>query len=159
MQTAPVGKRVRRLLAKASTCERGVAAIEFGFVAPILALAIIGTVDLGLGVYRSMQVHTAAQAGAQYAMTHGFSSSGITNATTSATSFSAIAATPEPTKFCGCPSTSGVNTASCSTACPDASQPGTYVTVSAQGTYSTLIPWPMLPSSFAFAARSTVRME
>jgi len=159
MTPARIAERARRLCAGIKACEQGVAAIEFGFVAPILALAIIGTVDLGLGVYRSMQVHNAAQAGAQYALTHGFTASGVTTATTSATSFTSIAATPAPVKFCGCPSTSGVVTGSCTTACADGAPPGTYVRVSAQATYSPVIPWPMIPGSFALSATSTVRVQ
>jgi Flp pilus assembly protein TadG len=136
----------------------GVAATEFAFIAPVLMVMLLCTIDLGTGIYRKMQVQNAAQAGAEYAIVHGFSSS-ISNAVTSATSFSSIAATPAPSEFCGCPSSTTVTSASCSSTCSDGTMAGTYVTVSAQGTYSTIFSYPTLPSSFQFSAQSTVRIQ
>jgi hypothetical protein len=52
----------------------------------VRVLALICTVDLGLGINRKMQVENAAQAGAQYAVVHGFAASSISNAVTQATS-------------------------------------------------------------------------
>ena len=42
----------------------GAGAIEFAFLAPLLILMAMLTIDLGLGGYRQMQVQNAAQAGA-----------------------------------------------------------------------------------------------
>jgi Flp pilus assembly protein TadG len=50
---------------------RGVAAVEFALLMPILALFFVFVVDLGLGFYRTMQVQNAAAMGAQYAAVHG----------------------------------------------------------------------------------------
>src|SRR5207248_8021169 len=66
------------------------AAIEFAVVAPLLIVLMIASVDLGMGFYRKMQVQSAAQAGAVYAMLHGFSSSSVTSAVTSATTLSGL---------------------------------------------------------------------
>jgi len=38
-------------------------------------------------------------------------------------------------------------------------QAGTYVTVSAQAVYNTLLPYPLLPSSYTLTAQSTVRTQ
>ena len=108
-----------------------------------------------------MGLGAAAQAGAEYAMLNGFSTSAISGAVTG--TFPTITANPAPTQFCGCPSQSGVTTASvvsppCSL-CADGSKAGTYVSVSAQGTYTTLINYPVIPNSFTFAAQSTVRIQ
>lgn len=154
-----IGTPLRRLFGKQDQDSSGIAAVEFGLMAPLLAIALICTVDLGLGVYRKMQVQNAAQAGAEYALTHGFLGASIKSATTSATSYSAIQATPDPVQFCGCPSANGVIGATCGSTCPGGSQAGTYIRVSAQATYSTLIPYPSLPSSYVFSAQSTVRMQ
>src|SRR5207237_10416757 len=102
--------------------------------------------DRGLGIYRRLQVESAAQAGAEYAVARGFSQDGVSSAVTSATSYAGVSANPAPVQFCGCASVSGVTTATCGVPCPDTSGPGTYVTVSAQGSYTTLIPYPMFPS-------------
>jgi Flp pilus assembly protein TadG len=137
----------------------GAAAIEFAIVVPMLILTMICIVDFGVGYYRKMQVQDAAQIGAQYAMRHGFDTTAIQNAIASATSFAGITASPAPTEYCGCPSTSGVAAVSCTATCDGGATPGTYMTVSAQGTYTTIMSYPLIDSSFTFSARSTVRLQ
>ena len=152
-------RHLSRLFGARANCTAGLAAVEFGIMAPVLVLALICTVDLGLGVYRKMQVQNAAQAGAEYALTHGFLPSMMKTAATSATSYAAIQATPDPVQFCGCPSATGITSTSCSSTCDGGALAGTYVTMSAQATYSPLIPYPMLPASYAFTSQSTVRIQ
>ena len=137
---------------------RGVAALEFALVVPFLLLMIVGIVDIGMGIYRKMQVQNAAQAGAQYAISHGYSPS-IADVVTNATTFPGIAATPAPGQFCGCPSNSGVATATCGSICVAGSTAGTYVVVSAMGTYNTIMSYPAIPGSFEMTAQATVRVQ
>jgi Flp pilus assembly protein TadG len=137
---------------------RGVAAVELALLSPVLIFTLVATFDIGMGLYREMQVQNAAQAGAQYAIFHGFSSS-LASAVTSATTFSGISASPAPSKFCGCPTNTGVTVADCSLPCSGGMSPGTYVTVSSQGVYNTILPYPMIPSSFTLTAQSTVRIQ
>ena len=137
----------------------GVAAVEFALIGPMLVLMMLCTVDLGMGFYRNMQVQTAAQAGAQYAVAHGFTESGVLSAIQSATTFSGISASPGPSQYCGCASSTGIASAVCGSTCPGGSLSGTYVSVSTQATYTTLLPYPTLPNSFALTARSTVRIQ
>lgn len=138
----------------------GIAAIEFAMVAPTLVILFICTADLSLGIYRKMQVQNAAQSGAAYAMLYGFAPNSISSAVTNATGSSAVNASPQPSEFCGCPSaSSGVTSISCSSTCPNGSTAGTYVTVSAQATYETILPYPLVPNSFTFNAQSTVRLQ
>jgi hypothetical protein len=120
-------------------------------------------IDLGLGIYYKMQVEDAAQIGAQWAMKNGFdpnNTSNISNAVTSATNASpAISASPAPFQFCGCATGSSVSTATCGATCPGGAQAGTYVTVSAQRTYNTILSYPIFPSSYNFTAQATVRLQ
>jgi Flp pilus assembly protein TadG len=150
---------VPRLLRRGATASDGAAAIEFAIIAPLLILMLIGTVDLGIGTYQSMQVQNAAQAGAEYAMARGFNASAISSAVTNATGLQGIAVSPTPSQFCGCPSETGITTAVCSSVCPSGAMAGTYITVSAQLTYTTLLPYPLLPSSYTFVGQSTVRTQ
>ena len=138
---------------------RGAAAAEFALIVPLLAAMVVLTVDLGMGVYSKMQVENAAQAGAQYAIIHGFDSSSISSAVTNATSNSGINSSPAPSQFCGCASATGITATSCGALCSTGNAPGTYVTVSAQGTYSTLMNYSIVPSSYTFNAQSTVRLK
>lgn len=73
----------------------GSAAMEFGLIAPMLGAILLPVIDIGIGFYQRMQVRDAAQAGAQYAMTHGWNSTAIQNAVRSATTLS-ISASPAP---------------------------------------------------------------
>ena len=157
--TSWIRQSLRRFILGKEDGIEGVAAIELAIIAPILLLLMICTIDLGFSIYRKMQVQHSAQAGAQYAMAHGFNASSISSAVTNATSFSGVSASPAPSQFCGCASSTGVTNAACSSKCSGGSTAGTYVTVSAQGTYNTLFPYPLIPDSFTFTAQATVRIQ
>jgi Flp pilus assembly protein TadG len=147
----------------------GVSAVEFALVVPVALFLFAGVVDYGLGFYLQMEAQQAAQAGTEYAVTHGFnpaakstdsnSSAAISKAVTSATVFSGIAASPAPTSYCGCASASGVVKQDCGTTCDDGTAAGTYLTVSASGTYNTLVPYPLIRNSFTLIGSATVRMR
>jgi Flp pilus assembly protein TadG len=138
---------------------RAVAAVEFGIMIPLLSLMVVSVTDIGLAVYRKMQVENAAQAGAQYAIARGFDTSGISSAVTSATNSTVITASPSPVQFCGCPSSTGVSTVSCGTVCTGGAQAGTYATVSAQATYYTLINYQIVAATYTYNAQSTARLQ
>jgi len=150
--------RLRRFF-DLSSDRSGAAAVEFGIIVPMLALMAISVTDIGLAVYRKMQVEGAAQAGAQYAIMNGYDSSAITSAVTSATNSSAITATPAPTKFCGCPTGSSISTITCGATCSGGSTAGTYVAVSAQSVYYTFLNYQIVATSHTFNAQSTVRLQ
>jgi Flp pilus assembly protein TadG len=137
----------------------GVAAVEFGLMIPIFGLMLISVTDIGLSVYRKMQVEAAAQVGAQYAMVHGFNPSAISTAVTTATNATAVTATPSPEKYCGCVTSSSIVTASCGTTCPGGALAGTYTTVSAQASYSTILDYGVVPATYTYNAQSTVRLQ
>jgi len=157
--TSTLWRSLRRLASgKADDC-RGVAAIEFAIVGPMLVVMMVCTIDLGTGIFRKMQVQNAAQAGAIYAALHGFTASSISTAVTSATNLSGISASPAPTTYCGCASSNTISSVSCSSTCSGGSSPGTYVTVSAQAVYTPILSYPLLPESFTFTAQSTMRIQ
>ena len=150
----------------------GMAAVEFAICAPILAALIVPACDLGMGLSQKLQVWEAAQAGAQYALVNGFSSTAIQNAVTGANSLTyngsarpaSISATPAPAESCGCPTGSSIAAASpavppCTGTCPSGQQSGTYVTVSATAVYYPLITYPTLGSSVTLTAQSVVRIQ
>lgn len=150
---------IRRLVPSIIRDTGGAAAIEFGFMIPLFSLMVVSVTDIGLAVYRKMQVENAAQAGAQYAIARGFSQAGISNAVTGATNSSAVSASPEPGQFCGCPANIGVSTVSCGTVCAGGAVAGTYAKVSAQATYHTLINYQIVGNIYVVSAQSTVRLQ
>ncbi len=156
------GGRLRRALASFATGDGatcGTAAIEFAMIGSVLVTLLLAGVDLGMAFYSDMQVQTSAQSGAEYAVLHGFNSGSITSAVTNATSASGISASPAPSQFCGCVSGTAINATTCGSVCADGMTAGTYVTVTATRSYTTLIPYPSLPASFTQAATSTVRIQ
>ncbi len=155
---------LRRFLRGRGDGIRGAAAIEFAAIATLLVVMMLGTLDLGMGFYRKMQVQSAAQAGAQYAMVHEFNESSITaiqNVVKSATTFPAVTVVTVG-KWPKCPSSAGLTDPNSNSQCPDGSTAGSYVTVSAQGIYQTIFPFSLMnltiPDSFTFTAQSTVRI-
>jgi TadE-like protein len=135
----------------------GTAMIEITLCVPILIIVTVGLLNFGLYIYRNVQVQNAAQAGAQYAIQHGYSSSSVSSAVTNGACYpstscgdgdftATISASPAPSRFCGCPSNTGVTqvaTGACTLGmlpCGDGSKPGTYVTIQAQAPYSTSLP-------------------
>jgi len=137
----------------------GAAAVEFAMLSSLLVLMMLAVIDLGMGFYRGIQVRNAAQAGAAYAMAKGYDASSITSAIQNATSFSQVSASPAPSQFCGCPTTTGITTATCGSACADGSTARTYVTASATASYRTLLHYPLFPDTFNYAIQATVRIQ
>ena len=138
----------------------GVAGVEFAFFATALILLTVSALEFGMGFYRKMQVYDAAQAGAQYVIKNGYtSSSSVTSAVTSATANSEITASPAPSQSCGCPAASGITATTCGNSCADGTLAATYVTVSASGTYTPILSYPGLLSSYTFTSAATVRIK
>lgn len=152
--------RIRAFLLRSAKDHSGLSGIEFAIIAPLLALMFIVTVDIGVGFYTKMEVEAAVQAGAEYAALNGFNSSNITSAVSNATNVSGLTVTPAPNQFCGCPSTSGVATATCGSTCASGEAAGSYVNVGAQATYSTILSYPsIVSSSYTFSSQATVRVK
>lgn len=151
--------RILRSFAAGNRATSGAAAIEFAIIGSVMVTLLLVGADLSMAFYSDLQVQTSAQSGAEYAAVHGFNVTGVSSAVTNATSASGIDASPAPVQFCGCVSGSAVSNATCGTVCPDGMTAGTYVTVTATKTYSTIIPYPSLPASFTQTAVSTVRIK
>jgi Flp pilus assembly protein TadG len=140
--------------------ESGATAVEFGLVAAMFCFLVVGLTDFGMSYWQKIQVGNAARAGAQYAMINGWNQTAITTAVTSATGLSSISALPAPTQACGCPSaSSGIVSATCGVTCTGGGTAGTYVTISARASYSPLLSYPGIASSFALTATNTLRIN
>jgi Flp pilus assembly protein TadG len=138
---------------------RGIAAVEFAVLLPVLVLMAVCTMDLGLAVYTKMRVQESAQAGSDYAILHGFDVSAVSSAVANAGDLSGLTATPAPAQFCGCPGSSGVTSATCDSTCPNGNPVGKYISASATVVYHTLMTYPIIPAQYTFASTSTVRIK
>jgi hypothetical protein len=124
----------------------------------------VGTLDIGLGFYRKMQVQNAAQAGAQYAMLHAFDGSSVAaieSAALNATALTGLTFPQPPARSSGCAGLTGIATPDLNYLCPDGSSAATYVTVVTQSIYNPVLAFPALgiPESFIFSASATVRIQ
>lgn len=138
----------------------GASAAEFALVLPIMTVLLFGAVDVSGLAWAQMQVGAAARAGATYALTHEYDVAAITSAVTGATGFPVTAG--DISQDAGCPNDeSGITlVGDDSIPCADTGEaPGDYVTVNADGTYTTIFGWPGLPASVDLSARSQVRIS
>lgn len=62
-----MGQYIRKFLRN----DRGAAAVEFAFIAPVLAALMLGVFDLGRMTYDRTDLHSAVRSGAQYFMAGG----------------------------------------------------------------------------------------
>jgi len=153
----PKPRRIRPGARNIRRDERGVTAIEFAVIAPILVGMFISIVDLGLGLYTQVQLANAAQAGAAYAMQKGYNSLGMITVAQSSTRLTGVSVTTS--QFCGCPSSSGVTTTACDASCSDGLTAGTFAQVTATKDYATILSYPGLPSSFHMSEQATARTQ
>lgn len=136
----------------------GAAAVEFALLAPTLVAILLPMVDLGVGAYEKMRVQDAAEAGAQYALKHGFSTTAITSAAQNATSLgNSVQVTP--TEACDCISNATISSATCGSACGDGSTAGTYVTVATQSSYTMILSYPTLANPMTITGSAVVRIN
>jgi Flp pilus assembly protein TadG len=149
---------------------RGVSAVEFGLAAPMFLAALSPVIDLGLAFSQQIRINQAVESGAQYASSNPYAgsswSSNVSSAMTNA--IANLTITPNVgSETCGCPNST--NTAivtgsygtppTCSGSCPDGSNPGYYVTISAQATYTSVMPYSILGSSATLSSTAIVRVQ
>ncbi|MBV9289600.1 MAG: pilus assembly protein [Hyphomicrobiales bacterium] len=153
----------------------GAALVELTLFMPMLALMAVAVMNFGLYFWYKLQVENAAQAGAQWAINNavnsGYSSTTISGAATNANNtsnpsfFSAISVATS--RSCACPSSAGLSnvsswSTSCATGstCSDGSSPGTYIIISASGTFTPLANYAsFFSSSYTVSSTATVRVQ
>jgi Flp pilus assembly protein TadG len=136
---------------------RGVTAVEFAIIAPVMIGMCISVVDFGLGLYTQVQVADAAQAGAAYAMQKGYNSTAMATVAKASTKLTGL--TVATSQFCGCPSATGVTTTSCTASCGDGLTAGTFAQISVAKAYSTLLSYPGLPTTINMSESAVARTQ
>ncbi|MBV9439289.1 MAG: pilus assembly protein [Candidatus Eremiobacteraeota bacterium] len=137
--------------------ERGQALAETALLSPILALLLVGLIDVGHLAQFSVRVHTAAHAGVEYgaqSLTTAPDSTGMQNAASNDAAISGMTATGSYSCTCADGSNSTCQATDCSS-----SHRITYVTVTTSAPYSTLIHWPGMTSSFTVTGSATMRVR
>lgn len=139
--------------------EAGASIIEFAIVLPILALLLVGIIDLGRWAYYSVVAANSARAGAQYGAqdaTHASDTTGMTAAVNAESGQAVTWNTINATEQC---SVSGGALANCSSGSTNPPTNTTYyVKVQVSGTFSPLIRYPGFTNGLQVSGSSILRV-
>ncbi len=139
--------------------EHGGSLFELGVMLPTFALMLLGAVDFGRAYYSAIAVAGAAHAAAAYGSQNPTDTTGIKNAALDDAPYGSNLTVSTPTYGCECADGSSYS-ASCSTtpsSCPSSLNVVYRVNVTVKGTYTTLFPWPGVPSSLTFTSTASMR--
>ncbi|MDR3522896.1 MAG: pilus assembly protein [Acetobacteraceae bacterium] len=122
---------------------RGVAALEFAIIGPVLMLMLGMMTDLSLALAVKTRLAQAVDNGAQYAFTVGATVSAsavqaVVQASTTLTGVSVVVTGPALSCTSGSPATLSADPTGA--VCADGTTPGTYLTLVASTTYAPLLP-------------------
>jgi Flp pilus assembly protein TadG len=128
---------------------------------PLLFIFMLGAADFGRVFYASIELGNAVTAGAEYGsrlMSTVTDVTGIKNVVTSdAADLSGVTFPSDPTAYCTCPD-SGTHVA-CTTTCTGYGKPKKYVSVTANYTWTALVPWPGIPNTVALTRTVVMRAQ
>lgn len=137
-------RRVASRLTGWTRCRRGVSAVEFALIAPVLGFSLIATVDLGFGLTERMTIDHVLRAGAQSAMADPGSTTVLAAMRSAAEMNFKLEGQPQEagvdplslsaTRFCACPENVGFAVA-CSTSCSGSKPTYMYYRMSAEKIY------------------------
>ncbi len=142
----PSGKRRPTLLRRFIGSKRGQALAEFALVVPVLIILVLGAIDFGRVFFAYVSVTNAARNGADYAST-----SAVEAADLDGIRAAVVGDTGDLLN------TSGNNPQVTATTGTD-SQGRLYADVTVTYAFSTIFPWPGLPSSFDVVRSVTARV-
>ena len=125
---------MRRLRAFASDRD-GLAAMEFAFIAPIVAVMLVVGVDGWLRETHMSQMRTATQTGVRYYQTGGSDDTIAQTVSAAAWSGKPANGALNVVRSCVCGSTA----VACTTVCTGNNLPSVFLTLTASGTYSGLM--------------------
>jgi pilus assembly protein CpaE len=133
--------------------ESGVAATEFSLLVPLLVLACLATVDIGLAINEKMDIDQSLRAGSEGAMmdlgqdkvrdlVQAIASENFSIASSSI--YPADALNVTVTRFCACPGTVSPSVGCTSTGCAGSAKPYLYYRLAADKKYKSIF-LPIIP--------------
>lgn len=120
-------KRIGKALARS---RGGNAAVEFSLILPVLAMMLVGIIDVGTIAYQRTDMFSAIRAGAQYFMAGGSDFERAAELVRSSWTEAPSDALVSVDRYCECQRAANA----CSEPCPDGSAPDAYarITISAR---------------------------
>lgn len=97
-------RALRNLARRVALDRRGVSALEFALIAPVMLVLFLGTFDIGNAAFQYIELNQIVRAGGQYAMRHAGDTSGIQTYTTAAATAAGFndVTVAAPQYFCSC---------------------------------------------------------
>src|ERR1051326_6579113 len=146
---------------RSSKAQAGTALVELAIMLPLLIVLILGAVDFGRVFDAAIELGNAVTAGAEYGSrltTKVTDVTGIKSVVTSdAADLSGVSFPSDPTSYCTCPGSSTHVT--CTSTCTGYGKPKEYVSVTANYTWTTLVPWPGITNSVALSRTVVMRAQ
>lgn len=134
---------------------RGQSLVEIAFLLPILGLLLAGVIDFGRAYYLSIEINNAALAGAEYGTQNETDTTGMKAAAT-ADAHDVPGFTPTASYGCECSDGTSASV-SCAKQPTCSVNAVNYVLVTTSATYTPIISWPFIPSSFALSGSAKLR--
>ena len=139
---------------------KGVSALEFGLVAPVLILVLLGAFDLGNALQQSIRLESAARAGAQHAFAYPGDEAGITAAVRANLAGWSDVVVQRPVRVCRCPDGAAVD-CSVGTCGGGTGVPITSISVTVTRPFAGISPLtaPLLPSLTTLTGNVEIRLQ
>ena len=140
------------------THSRGTAALEFGLAVPLLAILITAIAEIGFSMYQAMQSDLCGGGRARLRRQERL---GLHGHRKRRDRLDGLVRHDRhsPTQFCGCPSASGIATATCGTTCSSGQTAGQYIKISVSLTRMSLIGATGFGLPSSFSAQSILRQN
>jgi len=140
--------------------ERGASVVELAMLLPLFLLLMALAIDLGRASYLVEEIQGAALAAVAYGAQNPTDTTGMSNAATDDAPNVPSLSVGTPTYGCECATdtTGSTYSANCVSTPTCASSNVVYrVKVTVTATYTTLFPWPRIPSSMSFSSSASMR--
>ena len=135
-----------------ATHRRGATTLEVAIVSPLVLTLLIGTVDLGIAVYRYNTIAEAARAGTRYAAVHGSSASTKLGPSANNSDVENVVRSRAPGFI--------ASDVTVTSSWPDGTNdPGDHVTVSVNYTYRPAIIWVLSSKTLKLGCTSTLTIS
>ena len=139
--------------------DRGTVAVEFAFLAPVLAALTLGAWDFGNCFLESERLASAARAGAQYGIqtaAHATDFAGMAQAARNDANDTDNLLGVSATQVCSCPGGASV---ACTDSCPGVPQPSFYVKLTVSEDYTTLVTYPFVSNPISLSSQLLIRQQ
>lgn len=138
-------------------CDDGGSLVELALVMPLFLLLMLGALDFGRAYYLSIEIAGAAHAAAVYGSQNPTDTTGMTAAAQDDAPNVPNLSVETPTYGCECADGTSYS-ATCTTAPSCPSNNAVYrVNVTVTATYTTMFPWPGIPSSMSLSSSASMR--